>query len=334
MVTYMFDQKLEQGDSGWRQEKVMTRAVPRDMPFPSPGRPNITKQCRSRVSLTPEIGNPRYQIYSSTNFQQIMKLFNRMNSRDNTQWAFLMVDSKGKATVDTSEAFKGCQDIWFPDHVIKEASVIAVATASEVRARIRSEAEQNGHQPGGKPGAGDAAIEEDDELEDDAEHEDEDGPNSRLDGANEESPFQKNPLHYPDPPASLFGVTARIRKRTLQTAQLAKMKRRKSSVKPMPAQRSDGESNAVTAPGGVTYKALLISDVDAVTTFFETRFRQMQQLTCKVVAKAWIKVIEPKKQSNYPYNRGEESKPSWWPEGARHKEPDHLMKPGTPLTPE
>ena len=73
---------------------------------------------------------------------------------------------------------------------------------------------------------------------------------------------------------------------------------------------------------------LLISDVGAVTTFFETRFRQMQQLTCKVVAKAWIKVIEPKKQSNFPYNRGEESKPSWWPAGARHKEPDHLMKPG------
>lgn len=91
---------------------------------------------------------------------------------------------------------------------------------------------------------------------------------------------------------------------------------------------SSGESNDVVLQEEVEYKGLDITNEEEVNTFFETRLRQMQQLVCKVVAKCWIKVIEPKKQSNFPYNRGEESKPSWWPANARHKEPDHLMKPG------
>jgi hypothetical protein len=94
------------------------------------------------------------------------------------------------------------------------------------------------------------------------------------------------------------------------------------------ADSSSGESNDVVLEEKVEYKGLDITNEEEVNTFFETRLRQMQQLVCKVVAKCWIKVIEPKKQSNFPYNRGEESKPSWWPPNARHKEPDHLMKPG------
>jgi hypothetical protein len=70
-----------------------------------------------------------------------------------------------------------------------------------------------------------------------------------------------------------------------------------------------------------------LSDQAARTAFFELRFGQMQQGMCKTVAKAWIKIIEPKKQTRCPYNKGEEGKPDWWPEGVRHKEPDHLMKP-------
>ncbi|KAK9240869.1 hypothetical protein V1525DRAFT_447766 [Lipomyces kononenkoae] len=79
--------------------------------------------------------------------------------------------------------------------------------------------------------------------------------------------------------------------------------------------------------GYTEYYPLVISDREAVTAFLGAKFRQLQQVACKVVAKAWIKVIEPKKQSNHPYNKGDEFKPDWWPSEARHKEPDHLMKP-------
>ena len=84
----------------------------------------------------------------------------------------------------------------------------------------------------------------------------------------------------------------------------------------------------ISPANGAEYKPLTIGNEAEVIIFLETRFRQLQQLSCKIVAKAWIKVIEPKKQTRYPYNRGEESKPDWWPDDVRHKEPDHLMKPG------
>jgi hypothetical protein len=62
--------------------------------------------------------------------------------------------------------------------------------------------------------------------------------------------------------------------------------------------------------------------------WYTSKFDALQQQTCKIVVKAWIKVMEPKKQTRYPYNKGEHGKPPWWPQGVRHKEPDHLMKPG------
>ncbi|WVR05195.1 hypothetical protein IAU60_002207 [Kwoniella sp. DSM 27419] len=63
-----------------------------------------------------------------------------------------------------------------------------------------------------------------------------------------------------------------------------------------------------------------------IETFYMDRFTNLQQQTCKLVVKAWIKIIEPKKQMKYPYNKGEETKPSWWPQGVKHREPDHLPK--------
>ncbi|POW02379.1 hypothetical protein PSHT_00251 [Puccinia striiformis] len=61
----------------------------------------------------------------------------------------------------------------------------------------------------------------------------------------------------------------------------------------------------------------------SIASFLENKFRQLQQNTCKLVCKAWIKVVEPKKQRK----SGETSKPDWWPGGVVHREPDHLLKP-------
>ena len=73
--------------------------------------------------------------------------------------------------------------------------------------------------------------------------------------------------------------------------------------------------------------AIELKDEAARTAFLELRFSQLQQVMCKMIAKEWIKVIEPKKQTRFPYNKGEAGRPGWWPAGVRHKEPDHLMKP-------
>ncbi|KAG0684146.1 Transmembrane 9 super member 3 [Pichia californica] len=63
-----------------------------------------------------------------------------------------------------------------------------------------------------------------------------------------------------------------------------------------------------------------------VKNFLYNCFEEFQQIPCKLLAKAWIKVIEPRKQSKYPYKNGKISKPFWWPPSCIHKEPDHLKK--------
>lgn len=83
---------------------------------------------------------------------------------------------------------------------------------------------------------------------------------------------------------------------------------------------------------------LVISDSEEVKKFYYQRFKDMQQSSCKVMGKAFVKLLEPKKQTHHPYTKGNSCAPTWWPlqpgipEGnenhVRHKEPDHLLKPG------
>lgn len=93
---------------------------------------------------------------------------------------------------------------------------------------------------------------------------------------------------------------------------------------------------------------LHIANQDEVVHFLKMRFTQIQQLATKVIAKAWIKAICPKKQANFPYvdsnPRADQSQkrrrprhdgppriPLFWPDVdlCRHKEPDHTRKTGT-----
>ncbi|CEL07243.1 hypothetical protein ASPCAL10406 [Aspergillus calidoustus] len=82
-----------------------------------------------------------------------------------------------------------------------------------------------------------------------------------------------------------------------------------------------------------------VGDTRLLRKYYEMAFENFQQVNCKVVAKAYIKLVEPRKQVNYPYNgrlniagstevkNPEATKPKWWPSGVTHKEPDHLGKP-------
>ncbi|KAJ5176743.1 uncharacterized protein N7482_002620 [Penicillium canariense] len=85
---------------------------------------------------------------------------------------------------------------------------------------------------------------------------------------------------------------------------------------------------------------LRIGDTSKVMSYYEGALKHFQQLNCRMVAKAFIKFIEPRKQVRHPYNGGkpppgsapgttgdpEKTKPEWWPPGVMHKEPDHLRK--------
>lgn len=83
-----------------------------------------------------------------------------------------------------------------------------------------------------------------------------------------------------------------------------------------------------------------IHDQLALVRFYENALENLQQVNCRILAKAYIKLVEPRKQVNYPYNGRkavggrtiqfdpEETKPPWWPSQVQHREPDHLPKVG------
>ncbi|RFU24067.1 hypothetical protein B7463_g12271, partial [Scytalidium lignicola] len=76
---------------------------------------------------------------------------------------------------------------------------------------------------------------------------------------------------------------------------------------------------------------LRIGDEKEVTKFYHLRFKDLQQSACKIIGKIFVKVVEPKKQTHYPYTGGAAKAPPWWPpttgeNAIRHKEPDHLYK--------
>ncbi|KAJ5930231.1 hypothetical protein N7466_005724 [Penicillium verhagenii] len=83
---------------------------------------------------------------------------------------------------------------------------------------------------------------------------------------------------------------------------------------------------------------ICVRDKEFLLRYYEKVFQNLQQTNCRVLAKAYVKLVEPRKQVNYPYNgrkivdgrtqqlNPEETKPPWWPLGVSHREPDHLPK--------
>ncbi|KAJ5365208.1 hypothetical protein N7517_008094 [Penicillium concentricum] len=81
-----------------------------------------------------------------------------------------------------------------------------------------------------------------------------------------------------------------------------------------------------------------VMDRDLLRRYYEKAFHNLQQTNCRTLAKAYVKLVEPRKQVYFPYNGRtvvtgftqeldpEATKPPWWPAGVRHREPDHLLK--------
>ncbi|CAG8140947.1 unnamed protein product, partial [Penicillium nalgiovense] len=104
---------------------------------------------------------------------------------------------------------------------------------------------------------------------------------------------------------------------------------------------TEQDTDSEEGPSGSTEMVpLRIGDSQKVMAYYEGALKHFQQLNCRMVAKAFIKFIEPRKQVRHPYNGGkppagsapgttgdpEKTKPEWWPPGVMHKEPDHLRK--------
>lgn len=107
-------------------------------------------------------------------------------------------------------------------------------------------------------------------------------------------------------------------------------KRRKRSYGHNSGRRRDRSIDAAPVVVQSTQQ-LRIGDEKEVTKFYHLRFKDLQQSACKIIGKIFVKVVEPKKQTHYPYTGGAAKAPPWWPpttgeNAIRHKEPDHLYK--------
>lgn len=86
------------------------------------------------------------------------------------------------------------------------------------------------------------------------------------------------------------------------------------------------KTERVTGIESQTSTMLSLNKRKCVEKYLDAAFKYLRQVPCKSIVKVWIKVIEPKKKTKYPYIKGELTKPLWWPREVQHKEPDHLQK--------
>ncbi|KAK4175630.1 hypothetical protein QBC36DRAFT_21766 [Triangularia setosa] len=103
-----------------------------------------------------------------------------------------------------------------------------------------------------------------------------------------------------------------------------------------PRSLEEEDDDAATATPGSkrpSKRTIEIGDSGAVWAFYERRFRLCHQILCRIIAKAFVKLVEPKKQTNHPYTKGNSGAPRWWPNNYGpekklliHREPDHIKK--------
>ena len=107
------------------------------------------------------------------------------------------------------------------------------------------------------------------------------------------------------------------------------------------AQRGEMSSSTDTdndaMPTTIRTSLFRIDDGEAVRDHLLSRLTLLQQQAVKIMAKAWIKGICPKKQARYPYRSKLQQEqpnddikiPEFWPiEQCRYVEPDHVNKLG------
>ena len=113
----------------------------------------------------------------------------------------------------------------------------------------------------------------------------------------------------------------------------------------------DSESEDELEGGETETQLIKVSELHS--HYYAHAFRAINQLACKDIGKSWIRIAQPKKQTTHPYNGGRcgadkrksiaehgylghFTMPDYWPSdagwqqglGCRHREPDHVKKPG------
>lgn len=121
-------------------------------------------------------------------------------------------------------------------------------------------------------------------------------------------------------------------------SQQKKRKKRSSTNRLSVGNHGSAITDGSVSPGPAIRQAVLdVGNEALLRRYYNKAFDAFQQVNCKTIGKAFVKVVEPRKQVSHPYNGRvgpfqrvdpELTKPKWWPAGVTHKEPDHLLKAG------
>ncbi|RHZ65309.1 DUF2841 domain-containing protein [Aspergillus thermomutatus] len=222
-------------------------------------------------------------------------------------FAMIYIDNNGELGVDVSSSLAGCERAIFTED-LKQSFVRAVTTDWQPNMQNFPSAGAIGAAHGGLPERQPFMF------------------NAGLDLQSSPAWFQHGLPRHPRLIPCEF--------QTLQNKRQRRNRKRTSS-------EMGCDSNSDSTDGAAKRTAIRIGQTDVLRQFYEKAFENLQQLNCRVIAKAFVKLVEPRKQVNHPYNGcrtvmggpcqkldPELTKPKWWPTGVQHKEPDHLLKHG------
>lgn len=302
--------------------------------------------------LPPLISRPfkshrRAKLYHRRQRNVVLKLLGNMAQVSNSHFALLWITQDGAVETLTSQALSMLSDDLF--------SFNAIERAKERVARFQEE--HNDNSSGVAQSTADVygprsivALEDaiDDEIDFEADSEDDMDETHMSQQLNIPQQPTAAPTRPNDSgPAQLFVLQQPTPTRPANTA--ASIALASPLVDPTTATEAASSSSSLSSESPDTASPSLVATAvgpdgrvlvrhsftpSTLASWYEERFNQLPQKTSKIILRTIIRELEPMKVNHWPYTGGQDSKPPWWPDGVRHKEPDHLLKQGElPLVP-
>ncbi|KAG9043205.1 hypothetical protein FS837_009866 [Tulasnella sp. UAMH 9824] len=252
---------------------------------------------RIRLRTEPYSSPARQQSHFKAKRDRTLKQLGSASHINGSQFAFMLVSAKGEVEVYATELFKPSLPRWMNETIKSEARTILL----EDKERRVNNPHLGGQQLVEVELLDDVYQVSSDFLELGGEHI---SPTRRsgLVGA----PTRRHItifIAYKNPPklSSDIELAKQLFKQASEESSLTPVALTGGSLTPSTTDTLVPAPAATPSPNGVT---------SALDEWFCNKSHVLQQNTCKLVAKCWIKVIEPKKQNKYPYQRT-----------------DHLIKP-------
>lgn len=303
---------------------------------------------KQRVRSTPFRSPRRAAAHFRASRADVLRQLGLASYINGSHFAILMVGPAGDSEVYASEALQQLLDACFSPQLLQRAKD-AAARVNLRKAQDRSAEETVGGDVFGPTGAAIAMPQEPLEFDEADDSEDETlarergvpytkkqdsvpsvlhRPSSAA-GASADPSSQPAPIQQlPTPSRPQFQSTTPTATPSSPPLVATRVTRSLSLLNADPPNLSPSLSSSAISPSATPTYVPHTFNPTTLAAWYTDRFATFPQKVSKTICKLWVKVVEPDKQIKFPYVSGEAKQPSWWPANVRHKEPDHLIKPG------